>query len=75
MTKQVQIKDFITEEQFEAAFKLYVTAEPGTFARRCATEIIEPILPEINQKLGQENNAKYIAYVLEGAFSQTFGKP
>jgi len=29
------------------------------------TEVIRPVLPQINQITGQENNARYLAYLLK----------
>ena len=72
MTKQITIGDIGNEDQFNAAFKLYREASPGTFAKRCAEEIITPILPEINARIGQENDARYLAYVLELAFMENY---
>lgn len=66
--KYVKIGDIFTDQELEAARKLYQqVSDAGThdFAARCAKEIIEPILPRINEKTGQENDAKYFAYMLE----------
>lgn len=63
--KTVTLTDFLTKKQIDQALKLYDEAEPGTFAKRCAAEIIEPALLEINRKLGQENDAHYLAYCCE----------
>jgi hypothetical protein len=63
------LPDFLTEEQITAAQELYKTAEPGTFARLCAQQVIRPNMAEINRKLGQENDANYLAYACEYVFS------
>ncbi len=64
------ITDFLTQDQINEAIKIYETAEPGTFARTLAEKIIEPNLAEINRKLGQENDARYLAYACEYVFNQ-----
>jgi len=65
--KSIALKDFLTDAEIARAVKLYGEAAPGTFARRCDREIIRPILPRINAKLGQENNSRYLAYAVEFA--------
>ena len=68
--QNVTINDFLTEKQIEQAIELYKTAQPGTFATRCAETIIQPNIKEINRKLGQENDPKYLAYAVEYVLSQ-----
>lgn len=63
--KTVTLAQILTEAEIAQAVKLYQEAEPGTFARRCAAEIIEPVIGRINQALGQENSALYLAYAVE----------
>lgn len=70
MPKTMTIGDFLTEAEVDKAIKLYKEAAPGSFARRCANEIITPVLPRINAKLGQTNDAKYLAYAVEYALMQ-----
>jgi hypothetical protein len=71
MTRMITVADFLTQDEQERAIKLHNEASPGSFARRCADEIITPVLPRINKKLGQENDAKYLAYVVEYAIVQS----
>lgn len=68
--KHTTLPDFLTEEQIKAAQDLYKKAEPGTFARQCAEQIIKPNMAEINRKLGQENDPRYLAYACEYVFNQ-----
>jgi hypothetical protein len=66
MTRQmITIDQFLTDAEIASAQKLYRTARPGTFAQRCAAEIITPQIERINQALGQENDALYLAYCVE----------
>lgn len=74
MTKTFTLPDILTTDEIARAVALYATAKPGTFAKRCAAEIIEPVLPRINAKLGQENNAAYLAYGVQYVLS-TSGMP
>lgn len=69
--KTVAIGELFTAEELDRAKALYVAADPGTFARRCAEEIVAPILARINEKTGQENDARYLAYAIEYAMDQT----
>lgn len=64
-----------TDAQQKAAVKLYKEARPGTFARRCAEEIIKPNIEAINKKVGQENDPLYLAYAVEYAISQQAAAP
>lgn len=56
--KQVQIKDFLTEEQ------LLKAAHLGK-AKQICEQIIKPNIEAINKKLGQENDPMYLAYAVE----------
>ena len=69
--KKVAISDFLTPEEVLAAIRIYLAAKAGTFAKQCAEEIILPVLPRINKKLGQENHPLFLAYMVEYAFIQT----
>lgn len=66
----VALTDFLTEAEIKKAVKLYKTAQPGTFAKLCAAQIIEPNMARINAALGQENNAQYLAYAVEFVMGQ-----
>lgn len=66
--KNIAITDFLTESEIHSATKLYRTASPGTFAKRCDEEIITPNMARINAALGQENDARYLAYCVEYVF-------
>lgn len=70
MKKQITINDFLTDAEIEAALQLYQTAPQGSFARRCAEQIIVPNLARIDAALGQENDAMYLAYCVEYVLMQ-----
>lgn len=65
MPKMVKLTDFLTEAQLQRAIDLYAMCGAGTFARLYAEEVIEPNIVEINRKLGQENDARFLAYMVE----------
>lgn len=56
--KEVRIGDFLTEEQAERCCDLYPDH------KRIHDEVILPNLAEINRKLGQENDARYLSYAI-----------
>ena len=56
--KTTTLPDFLTDEQIKKVQKLY----PDTKAIQ--VQVIEPNMAEINRKLGQENNATYLAYAV-----------
>lgn len=69
--KSITLPDFLTPSQIEQARALYNKFKgTGRFARECAAQIIEPNMATINKKLGQENDAKYLAYACEHVFNQ-----
>lgn len=64
--KLIRVTDFLTEAELARATVLYgELKDTGRFARTLAAEIIEPNMARINQALGQENDARYLAYAVE----------
>ena len=71
MTKQVSLLDFLTEAQIEKARDIYCKhKDSGHVASLIETNVIQPNMAEINRKLGQENDARYLAYCCEYVFGQ-----
>src|SRR5262249_9691070 len=66
-SRTMKTGDFLTDKEAKAALKLYRSSKPGTFAARCAAEIIAPVIGRINAKLGQQNDPRYLAYAVEYA--------
>jgi hypothetical protein len=62
--KTCKLGDYLTDAQIERCIALY----PSTDAIR--REVIEPNMTEINRKLGQENDAQYLAYMVTYAIEQ-----
>lgn len=62
--------DLFTAEELDRAATLRDSCEDHEFASRCASEIVEPVLPRINRATGQENDARYLAYAILNALGQ-----
>ena len=72
MSRQITITDFLTDTEIERARQLYRKwKDSGQFADRVAAELIQPNMKRINRQLGQENDAKYLAYAVEYVLSQS----
>lgn len=65
MAKAVTIADFLTGAQVRQCIALYKECKGRGFAQLCCDQIIKPNIAEINVKLGQENDPKYLAYAVE----------
>lgn len=69
--KQITLPDFLTDEQIQAALAIYREhKDSGRVAALIAANVITPNMAVINQKLGQENDAHYLAYCCEHVFNQ-----
>lgn len=67
----ITIHDFLTPEEIKRALKLWRKLKgTGRFAATVEQEIIAPQMARINAALGQENNAKYLAYAVEYVFDR-----
>jgi hypothetical protein len=71
MPKAVRLHDFLTSSQIRAAIRIWVH-DRYHFHERVLDEVITPAMPDINRKLKQENDPRYIAYMIEFVFSTTF---
>ena len=68
--KTMTLQDFLTDEQINAAIKLYEAHGMDATSPICK-QIIEPNMEAINAKLGQENDACYLAYAVVYVFLQS----
>lgn len=68
-TKSMTLPDFLTDAQIAQAVKLY-EAHGMNAVGKIRTEVIEPNMATINAKLGQETDARYLAYAVVHACSQ-----
>jgi hypothetical protein len=48
--------EIFTEGELHQAFELYRAGGPKSFWRRCPTEFIEPLLPDLDARLGDERD-------------------
>jgi hypothetical protein len=70
--KHCTVGDILTDAEIERAKELYRQYKnTGQFASKVCVELIEPNMARINKQLGQENDAKYLAYAVEYALSCT----
>jgi hypothetical protein len=69
--KHIAITDFLTDEEIERARVLWQELrDTGRFAATLEETIVRPQLPRINAALGQENDARYLAYAVEYVFTE-----
>lgn len=72
MNRSIKIGDFMTTAMMHKAKKLIdVTADSSKWAELIDTHVIVPNLSEINRKLGQDNDPRYLAYAVVYAFTVT----
>jgi hypothetical protein len=70
-SKTVSITQFLTEPQILLARRLYAASrDQGDAVAQIHAQVIEPNLAAINEKLGQENDAHYLAYAVVYIFDQ-----
>ena len=67
--KTMTLPQFLTEAQIAHAVKLY-EAHGMDAVGKIRSEVIEPNIAAINEKLGQENDATYLAYAIVHVCSQ-----
>jgi hypothetical protein len=61
--KTIILPQFLTEVQINEAVRLY-EAHGNDAVTQIQLTVIEPNMPAINAKLGQENDAHYLAYAV-----------
>jgi len=67
--KTMTLPQFLTDAQIAKAAKLYKSHGMDAVAKIQA-QVIEPSMAAINEKLGQENDARYLAYAVVCVLSQ-----
>jgi hypothetical protein len=63
----ITVAEFLTPAEIVRAARLFRTTPPEAFAATVEREIITPNLARIHAALGQANDARYLAYVVEYA--------
>jgi hypothetical protein len=69
--KSFTLPDILTEQEIAQAVELYKTAPAGTFAAKVKEKLVLPNLKRIEEKLGQEMDAGYVAYAIEYVLSSS----
>jgi hypothetical protein len=69
--KNVLLTDFLTCHQLGQALSIYKENLPANRVNIIQQKVIEPNMGEINRKLGQENDPRYLAYAVVYVFDQT----
>jgi hypothetical protein len=69
--KTARLGDFLTDGQLEKVQQLWRTydGDKTLFHAAVVQQVIQPNLEQINAKLGQENDARYLAYAIQYALS------
>lgn len=71
--KTFAVADFLTVVQIQSCIRLW-KKDRNNFHANVLAEVIEPNMAEINRKLGQENDAGYLAYAVEYVLMKRDGK-
>jgi hypothetical protein len=69
--KTINIGDFLSTVQMRQAIALYQQERSGAFVDRLVEQVILPNMAQINRKLGQENDPRYLAYAVQYALLQS----
>jgi hypothetical protein len=63
------LSELFNELEIARATRIWNT-DRAHFHARCRDEVVVPAMPRINKVTGQENDADYMAYMLEAVFTQ-----
>lgn len=69
-TKSIALPEFLTAGQIAKAAALYEAHGHWDSVAKIQAQVIEPNMAAINAKLGQENDARYLAYAVVHVLSQ-----
>lgn len=72
-TNVVTIGHFLTDEQIKQAIEIFHSCLLGSEARDICDKVIRPNIEDINYKTGQENDPRYLGYVVAYALTNSFG--
>jgi hypothetical protein len=68
--KEATINQFLTEEQIQQASDYVLMGDAGNAVNAIETDIIRPNMAEIDRRLHQKNDPRYIAYAVYWVLSQ-----
>jgi hypothetical protein len=66
-----KVGELFTEAEIQKAIHLYASLPSHLFAQRCDAEVVAPVLHRINEKTGQQNSSRYLAYCLQNLFNMS----
>ena len=72
--KTVTLPQFLTEAQISEAVRLYEIHGGWNAVAQIQAHVIEPNMAAIDAKLGQDNDARYLAYAVLYAITQAEDK-
>jgi hypothetical protein len=64
----VRLGTIFTDEEIVQAWELFKCCTAATVTNRLVEEFIQPRMERINNTLGQPNDPRYIAYVMQYVF-------
>jgi hypothetical protein len=71
MPKSITLGDVFSDKQVRQLLNAYQKAEEaGELPHQALVKIIEPLMPQINQRTGQDKDAGYWAFAVEYVFSR-----
>jgi hypothetical protein len=68
--KTITLPEFLTDGQIDKAVRLYEAHGHWDSVAKIQAQVIEPNMAAINVKIGQENDARYLAYAVVHVLSQ-----
>lgn len=75
MNKTVTLDQFLTSKELKEAERLFKKAESASaFVNSVDAQIIRPVIERINKDLGQENEPRFLAYMVLYVFNRIVGK-
>lgn len=65
-----RLSDFLTDEEIIVAWELYKCCDKTTVTNRLTDEFVRPRIHVISEKVGQQCDPRYVAYMLQAVFMQ-----
>ena len=69
--RMVDIRKLFGDDELRSALQIIRDIPSGKGRTDRLVEVVRPALPSINEKTGQDNDARYLAYALEYALSKS----
>lgn len=65
-----RLGDFLSDEEIIEAWELYKSCDSSTVTNRLMDDFVRPRIRVISEKVGQDCDTRYVAYVLQFVFQQ-----